>query len=97
MTMDQAIRLRISNLIYAWEVGQNQIMFKEIACTCKQYLSSFCKYNSKDHHKKTFHCLVLRGKLYTVARCILELNNGGLMQPSDTCNKTGTYILGVLR
>ena len=71
-------------------------MVDETARTCYQYLFASCCDDSEEHQVRTFYSLVLRGKLRTVAHCIIEREKGGVLQPRDACTKTREPILDVL-
>ena len=49
-----------------------------------------------EHRAKTFHGLVLRGKLRTAVRWIMEREKRGVIQPEGHCTKTGDRVLEVL-
>ena len=49
-----------------------------------------------EHRAKTFHGLVLRGKLRTAVIWIREREKGGVLQPEGHCTKTGDRVLEVL-
>ena len=42
-----------------------------------------------DHRAKTYHSLVLHGKLRTAVRWITEWETGVVLQPGDRCTKMG--------
>ena len=48
-----------------------------------QYLTAVCWEETAEHRAKTFHGLVLRGKLRTAVRWITEREKGGVLQPDD--------------
>ena len=83
VTASHAIRWRIGKCLDTWEDGQNQMLVKETDHTCNQYLSKARRDNSEEHRAKTFHSLVLRGKLRTVLQWITERKEGGVMQTGD--------------
>ena len=61
-----------------------------------QYLTAVCREESAEHRAKTFHGLVLCGKLRTAVRWITERETGGVLQPESRCNKTGDRAVEVL-
>ena len=93
VTAYHAIRRRIRKNLDAWEVGHHQIMVKETAHKCNQYLSTDRWDELEDHRAKTLNSLVLRGKLQNAVRWIKEREKGGLMQPGDACSNTGKPIM----
>ena len=61
-----------------------------------QYLTAVRREETAKHHVKTFHGLVLRGKLRNAVRWITEREKGGVLQPEGHCTKTGDRVLEVL-
>ena len=61
-----------------------------------QYLTAVRREETAEHRAKTFHGLVLRGKLRTAVRWITEQEKGGVLQPEVHCTKTGDRVLEVL-
>ena len=61
-----------------------------------QYLTAVRREETAEHRAKTFHGLVLRGKLRTVVRWITEREKGGVLQPEGKYTKTGDRVLEVL-
>ena len=62
-----------------------------------QYLTAVRREETTEHRAKTFHGLVLRGKIRTSVRWITESEKGGVLLPEDQCTKTGEHVLEVLR
>ena len=50
---------------------------EETLFTCAQYLTTAHREDTKEHRSKTYHNLVLRGKLRTAVRWIMERETGG--------------------
>ena len=50
-----------------------------MACTYEQYLSTSHCNNSEEHQARTFHSLVIQGKLCIVVPCIIQIYKGGVM------------------
>ena len=48
-------------------------------CTCAQYLSAACKEESEEHMYKTYHRLVLQGKLQMTVWWITRQEKGGVL------------------
>ena len=61
-----------------------------------QYLTAVRREETAEHWCKTFHGLVLRGKLRTTVRWITERKKGGVLLPEEQCTKTGERVLEVL-
>ena len=61
-----------------------------------QYLTAVRREETAEHCAKTFHGLVLRGKLRTAVRWITERQKGGVLQLEGHCTKTGDRVLEVL-
>ena len=61
-----------------------------------QYLTAVRREETAEHRAKTFHGLVLRGKLRTAVRWITEREKGGVLKPEGHCTKTGDRVLEVL-
>ena len=51
-TASHAIQRQIGKLLNTWEAGQHQILVKDTACTCKNYLSKAWWEDSEEHYKK---------------------------------------------
>ena len=54
-------------------------MVQETLCMCAQYLIPTRREESKEHMAKTYHSLVLQGKLWTAVRWIIERETGGVL------------------
>ena len=50
-----------------------------------------------EHHSKTYHSLVLRGKLWTAVRLIMKRETSRVLQPGDRCTKTGDRVMEMPR
>ena len=61
-----------------------------------QYLTVVRREKTAEQRTKTFHGLVLRVKLLTAVRCIMERKKGGVVLPEEKCTKTGERVLEVL-
>ena len=97
VTASQAIRRRIEKRLDAWEAGRHGILVEETLGMCAQYLTAARREESEEHRAKTYHSLVLRGKLRTAVRWITERETGGVLQPAKLCTKTGERVMEVLR
>ena len=64
---------------------------------CKQYLTAAYIEESEKHRAKTFHRLVLRGKLRTAFQWITEREAEGVLRHAEWCTKTGERVMEVLR
>ena len=69
---------------------------EETLCTFAQYLTAASREESKEHRTKTFHSLVLRGKLRMVVQWITERETWGVLQPVERCTNTGERMMEVL-
>ena len=56
----------------AWEAGQHGMMVEDTLRTCEKYHTASCREEYEEHRSKTYHILVLQGKLQKVARWIIE-------------------------
>ena len=61
-------------------------MLEETLRTCTQYLTAVRRDDYEEHRDKTYHSLVLQGKLRMAVRWITERDKGGVIQPTDLCN-----------
>ena len=52
---------------------------------------------TEENRPKTYHSLVLKGKLRSSVRWITEHEKGGVLQPEEICTKTGERVMEVLR
>ena len=64
--------------------------------SCTQYLTDARQDETKEHWAKTYHSLVLLGKLRTAMRWRTEREKGGVLLPEDKCTKTGESVMEVL-
>ena len=92
----QVIRRSIEKCLDAWEAGQNQILFKETAHTCNQYLSTSCSKELEEHHAQTFHILVIIIQLQTAVRWVTEQKKESEMLPRYLCTKIDGPVLEML-
>ena len=65
--------------------------------SCEDYWTAAQREETVDHRSQTYHSLVLRGKLRSAVRWITDRETGGVLQPGDRCEKTGDWVLEVLR
>ena len=72
VTTSQSICQRIDKRLDAWESGCHEMLVEETLRTCMQYLTATRRDEYKEYWAKTFHSLVLRGKLRTAVRWIME-------------------------
>ena len=56
----------------------------------EDYLTAARREETAEHRAQTYHSLVLRGKLQSAVRWITERKTGGILQPGESCKKTGT-------
>ena len=61
-----------------------------------QYLTAVRQEETAEHRAKTFHGLLLHGKLRMAVRWITEREKEGLLQPEDHCTKTRERVMEVL-
>ena len=96
VTASRNIRRRIERRLDAWEAGRYEMLVEDTLRSSTQYLAAVCREETAEHRAKTFHGLVLRGKLRTAVRWITEREKGGVLQPEVHCTKTGDRVLEVL-
>ena len=75
----QAICQRIEKRLEAWEAVHHDMLTEDTLCTCTQYLTAARREDSNEHRAKTYHSLVLQGKLRTAVRWIMEQETGCLL------------------
>ena len=73
------------------------MLVEETLRTCAQYLTAALRKESEEHRNKTYHSLVLRGKLRMEERWITKQETGGVLYPEEYCTKTGDVVMEVLR
>ena len=61
------------------------MLVEDTLCTCAEYLASAQREETAEHRAQTFHSLVLRRKLQTAVRWIIEREMGGVLQPGERC------------
>ena len=93
----QYIRRRIDKSLDTWEAEHYEMLVEDTLRSCTQYLTTVLREETAEHRDKTYHSLVLRGKLWTAVRWITERENGGVVLPEDNCMKTGERVMEVLR
>ena len=96
VTASWDIRWRIEKRLNAWEAGRYTMLVEDTLRSSTQYLTAFRREETAEHRTKTFHGLVLCGKLRTTVRWITEREKGGVLQPEGHCTKTGDCVLEVL-
>ena len=72
-------------------------MVEETLHTCAQYLTAACREESREHRAKTYHILVLQGKMRTAVMSITKQEMGGVLQNEELCTKTRERLMEVLR
>ena len=72
-----------------WEVEHYVMLVEDTLRSCTQYLTAVRREETAEHRAKTYHILVLRGKLRAAVRWIMEREKGGVLLPEDNCTKTG--------
>ena len=75
----------------------DRMLVEETLHMCAQYLTPACREEFEEHRAKTFHSLVLQGKLHTVVRRMKEPETGGVLQPVERCINTGERVMELLR
>ena len=65
--------------------------------SCTQYLTAVRREETAEHRAKSYHILVLRGKLRTAVRWITKQEKRGVLLTEDNCTKTGEQVMEVLR
>ena len=73
------------------------MLVEDALCSCAQHLTVVCRDESAERPAKTYHSLVLCGKLRTAVRWITEWEKGGVLLPEETCTKTGERVMEVMR
>ena len=97
VTASQDIWRRIEKRLDVWEAGQFAMLVEDTLRSSTKYLTAVRREETVEHRSKTFHVLVLRGKLRTAVRWIMEREKGGVLQPDDHCTKTGERMMEVFR
>ena len=64
----QAIQRRIVKRLYVWEADHHQILVKETARTCNQYLSAPIRDDLEEQRVQAYHRLLLQGNLWMPVR-----------------------------
>ena len=65
------------------------MLVEETLRTFYQYLADANREESEEHKAKTYHILVLQGKLRTAIRWITDLYIGGVLHLTEIFTKTG--------
>ena len=96
VTASQVIRRRTDKRLNAREAGSHGILVEETLCTCAQYLNIIRREESEDHRSKTYHSLVLQGKLRTAVWWITDQEMVGVLNPAELCTNTKERVMDVL-
>ena len=104
MILQRAQHVTTSHAIYrwmrkrldAWEAVKHGMLVEDTLRTCAHHLTVARREESTEHRARTYHILVLRGKLRTAVRWITERETGGFLQPGERCKKTGERVMEVL-
>ena len=95
VTASRDIRRRIEKRLDAWEAGSYRILVEDTLRSSTQYLTAVRRVETSEHRAKTFHGLVLRGKLRMAVRWITEREKGGGLTPGGAMHKDrGTRVGG---
>ena len=97
VTASRDICRRIEKRLDVWEAEHYEMLVEDTLRSCKQYLTIIHREETVEHRAKTYHSLVLRGKLRTAVRWITEWEKGGVLLPEDNCTKTVELVMEVLR
>ena len=97
VTVYHAIRRRIDKRLDAWGEGKHAMLVEDTLRLCEKYLTADWREETTEHRSQTYHSLVLRGKLWSEVRWIMERDTGGVLQPGERCTKTGDRVMEVLR
>ena len=81
VTASWDILRRIKKRLDAWEVGRFEMLVEDTPRYSTQYLTAVSREETAEHRAKTFHGLVLRGKLRTAVRWITERKKGWGLAP----------------
>ena len=73
------------------------MLVEDILRACEEYLTVARREETREHWAKTYHILVLRGKLQTAVQWITEREMSGVLQSRDRCKKTGDQVMEVIR
>ena len=76
---------------------KHAMLVEDSLWACKEYLTVARREETADHRAKTYHSLVLWGKLRMAVQCLTERETGGVLQPGDRCTKAGDRVMDVLR
>ena len=83
VTASWDIRQRIEKRLEAWEAGHYAMLVEDSLRSCTQYLTVVLREETEEHRAKTYHSLVLRGKIRTAVRWIAERETKGVLLPED--------------
>ena len=72
------------------------MMVEDTLRSSTQYPTAGRREETAEHRAKTFHGLVLRGKVRTAVRWVTEREKGGVLLPEEQRTKTGGRVLEVL-
>ena len=70
VTTSRDIRIQIEKLLDAWEAGIYAMLVEDTLRSSTQYLTAVRQEETAEHRAKTFHGLVIRGKLQMAMRWI---------------------------
>ena len=94
VTASHTIRKRIERRLNRWEAGRHGILVEEILRTCAQYLTVAHREETNEHRAKTYHILVIQGKLKTAVRWITERGTGGSNASRGTFHQNQGEVSG---
>ena len=77
VTTYQSIRRQIEKRLDVREAARHGMLLEDTLRTRGQYLIAAHREESEEHRGQNFHSLVLRGKLRTAVRWIMERETGG--------------------
>ena len=91
------IRQRLTRRMDAWEQGKFQMLVEDTVREKEAALSFKRNHTTTEQSAKIYNAKMLRGDLRGAVRYLTERDQGGILFPQDTDEKTGDSVLETLK
>ena len=91
------IRLMMSQRMDLWEAGHFPALIDNTEGSMLSSQRSKGKPVDSEREARSYNTKVLSGRLRKAVRDLTSRGNGGVLQPSDTCTKSGRPVMDVLK
>ena len=97
VTKAKAIRKRIDRRIDHWEKGLLAELVQDTVATARRGVGGGSGTKDDDSIARTYHSIVIGGRLSAAVKMLSNKGGGGVMHPEDVDAKSGRKVIDVLR